>query len=48
MSSLREVQAGFRAALLADDEREVAPAVVELEKYIRSLLVLAAPAFHKA
>ena len=29
MSSLRELQAGFRAALLADDERGVAPDVVD-------------------
>jgi hypothetical protein len=29
MSSLRELQAGFRAALLGDDERCVAPAVVD-------------------
>jgi len=29
MSSLRELQAGFRAALLGDDERGVAPDVVE-------------------
>ena len=29
MSSLRELQAGFRAALLADDERAVAPDVVD-------------------
>src|SRR2546429_9778227 len=29
MSSLRELQAGVRAALLADDERGVAPDVVD-------------------
>src|SRR5207249_5200842 len=29
MSSLRELQAGFRAALLADDERGVAPDVID-------------------
>src|SRR5207247_1017397 len=31
MSSLRELQTGFRAALLAGDERGVAPDVVALE-----------------